>query len=263
MEHATRVNRFHLIFHGRVCAWPALRYKSWMNRTTAPLDPSAARAPSLVTDAYRALKEAIRDNVFAPGDQGSEQEIALRLGMSRTPVHEALIRLQEEGLVRVVPKRGVIVLALSPDDMREVYDVIIALESMAAELIAAMAEPERHRIAAELHAINADMKTALQRDERDAWARADDQFHRALIDRCGNTRLARLANTIMDQSHRARMMTLRLRAKMTKSVKEHQAIVAAIRNGEAAVAGERAKAHRQRARNELLPLLDQFGMKHL
>ena len=65
------------------------------------------KRPSLVEDAYKALKEAIRNNVFPPGYQGSEQEIALRLGMSRTPVHEAIIRLQEDGLVRVLSKRGV------------------------------------------------------------------------------------------------------------------------------------------------------------
>src|SRR3712207_8956203 len=65
----------------------------------------AEQKPSLVEGAYDALKEAIRNNVFAPGYQGSEQEIASRLGMSRTPVHEAVIRLQEEGLVRVLPDR--------------------------------------------------------------------------------------------------------------------------------------------------------------
>src|SRR3954451_25312817 len=94
--------------------------------------PSAHR-PSLVDDAYRALKAAIRDNVFPPGYQGSEQEIASRLGMSRTPVHEAIIRLQEEGLVRVLARRGVVVSPIAPEDMAEIYDVIIALESMAAE----------------------------------------------------------------------------------------------------------------------------------
>lgn len=225
--------------------------------------PASAPATSLVADAYRALKDAIRDTTFAPGYQGSEQEIALRLGMSRTPVHEALIRLQEEGMVRILAKRGVQVLALSPHDMREIYDVIVALEGAAAELIAAKPEAERRRIAAELDAIDSDMKAALQRDDRDAWARADDRFHRALIEHSGNGRLARLANTTMDQGHRARMMTLRLRAKPVKSAKEHQAIVKAIRSGDAATAGGHAKAHRLRARDELLPLLDQLGMKQL
>lgn len=233
-----------------------------MNRLKAPAAP-LSKAPSLVSDAYRVMKDAIRDNAFVPGYQGSEQEIAIRLGMSRTPVHEALIRLQEEGLVRVLPKRGVTVLALSPDDMREVYDVIIALEGMAAELIAGMSAKDRRPIVAELEATNSEMKAALQREELDVWARADDRFHRLLIDRSGNTRLARLANTIMDQSHRARMMTLRLRAKPTGSIKEHQAITAAINSGDTALACSHAQGHRRRARSELLPLLDQFGMKHL
>src|SRR5438270_5582528 len=99
--------------------------------------------PSLVGGAYEALKEAIRDNVFPPGYQGSEQEIASQLGMSRTPVHEAIIRLQEEGLVRVLPRRGVVVCAISPDDMREIYEVITALDSASAELLAERAKDER------------------------------------------------------------------------------------------------------------------------
>ncbi|MFX6027673.1 GntR family transcriptional regulator, partial [Acinetobacter baumannii] len=80
------------------------------------------------------MKEAIRESTFVPGYQASEQEIALRLGMSRTPVHEASIRLQEEGLVRIVPKRGILICALAPDDLREIYEVIIAIEAAAAEL---------------------------------------------------------------------------------------------------------------------------------
>src|SRR5215211_1805222 len=108
------------------------------------------RKPSLVEDAYKALKDAIRDNVFPPGYQGSEQEIAVRLGMSRTPVHEAIIRLQEDGLVRVLSKRGVMVCPLAPEDVREIYDVIIAIESMAAELLAALSDEERRLVADEL-----------------------------------------------------------------------------------------------------------------
>src|SRR3954453_8697126 len=123
------------------------------------------RKPSLVDDAYAALKEAIRENMFPPGYQGSEQEIATHLGMSRTPVHEAVIRLQEEGLVRVLPRRGVVILAISADDMREIYEVMIALESAAAELLAGKPESERLPIAAELETLNVLMKTALEQDD--------------------------------------------------------------------------------------------------
>jgi DNA-binding GntR family transcriptional regulator len=224
---------------------------------------AAIRKPSLEDDAYRALKEAIRDNLFPPGYQGSELEIALRLGMSRTPVHNAVIRLQEDGLVRILPRRGVVVCAISPEDMREIYDVIIAFESRAAELLAALPSQARTPVADELDRLNTTMAEALQHDDLAAWAKADDQFHRVLVERCGNGRLARIAHTIMDQAHRARLLTLKLRPKPTLSVAEHRAIAKAIRSGNVAQAHAHAHAHRTRARKQLMPLLAQFGMKHL
>src|SRR3954447_6660500 len=158
------------------------------------------RKPSLVDDAYAALKEAIRENTFPPGYQGSEQEIATRLGMSRTPVHEAVIRLQEEGLVRVLSRRGVLICAISAADMREIYEVIIALESTAAELLAEKPEDVRLAITTELECVNAEMEAALKADDLVAWARADGRFHQLLMERCGNKRLTRMFHTIMDQS---------------------------------------------------------------
>ena len=222
-----------------------------------------AQRPSLVEGAYDALKEAIRNNVFPPGYQGSEQEIASQLGMSRTPVHEAIIRLQEEGLVRVLSRRGVLVCPISPEDMREIYEVIIALESASSELLAEKPAAEREPVADELEEVNARMQSALAKDDLVGWAKADERFHQLLVERSGNGRLARMFHTIMDQSHRARMLTLRLRPRPVASVAEHRAIVAAIRQGDAATARERAKQHRVGARNQLLPLLSQLGMRHL
>ncbi len=219
--------------------------------------------PSLVDGAYDALKDAIRNNVFAPGYQGSEQEIATQLGMSRTPVHEAIIRLQEEGLVRVLARRGVVVCAISPEDMREIYEVIIALETACAELLADKPAEMRGPVADELDGVNDQMQAALEADDLVGWARADERFHQLLVERSGNRRLARMFHTIMDQSHRARMLTLRLRPKPVASAEEHRAIVAAIRQGCVPAAGDGAKRHRVTARNQLLPLLEQLGMRHL
>jgi DNA-binding GntR family transcriptional regulator len=70
-------------------------------------------------------------------------------------------------------------------------------------------------------------------------------------------------HTIMDQSHRARMLTVRLRPKPTASVREHRAIIETIRRGDPQTARERAKHHRRAARDQILPLLEQFGMRHL
>lgn len=221
------------------------------------------RPPSLVESAYRALKEAIRTTVFPPGYQGSEQEIAIRLGMSRTPVHEAIIRLQEDGLVRVLSKRGVLICPLAPDDIREIYEVIIAVESMAAELLAGLDEPRRHEAADELEAATSDMEAALAAGDLQAWAQADDRFHRLLVERCDNGRLRRIARTVTDQAHRARMLTLTLRAKPRRSTRMHRRIVAAIRAGRAAEAHRQARAHRVAARDELVPLINAVGLRHL
>lgn len=222
-----------------------------------------ARRPSLVEDAYAAMRDAIRDARFAPGYQASEQEIALRLGMSRTPVHEAATRLQEDGLVRVLPRRGILILALAPDDVREIYDVIIAIEGRAAELVAALPDPERLRAADALDAHTIAMEAAQERGDLPAWGRADGAFHAALIAHAGNGRMSRIAQAIDDQSHRARMLTLNLRRNLDASPAEHRRIAGAVRGGDADAALSQARAHRIRAREELLPLLDDCGLKHL
>ena len=114
-------------------------------RATAMAAPRAhvagrAAAPpgraSRVADAYHAIRRRILDNVYPPGHQALEGALAAELGISRTPVREALIRLAHEGLVEVVPRHGMRVLPVSPDDMREIYAVLAALESAAAEALA-------------------------------------------------------------------------------------------------------------------------------
>jgi DNA-binding GntR family transcriptional regulator len=226
-------------------------------------DATQSTKASLVDEAYDALKSAIRQNVFPPGYQAAEQDIAQQLGMSRTPVHEAVIRLEEEGLVQVLPRRGVAVRAISPDDIREIYDVLIALEGTAAALLARQA-PEG--AAATIEALEREtkaMEDALDGADLLAWANADERFHQLLTERCGNRRLARMVGTVLDQSHRARMFTLHLRPRPAASVAEHRKIIDAIRRSDPDKAETLARSHRIRARDMLLPLLEQYGMRNL
>ncbi|MCV9936086.1 GntR family transcriptional regulator [Boseaceae bacterium BT-24-1] len=229
----------------------------------ADVSDAGAKRGSLVDEAYAALKQAIRDTVFPPGYQGSEQEIAVRLGMSRTPVHEAIIRLQEDGLVRVLSKRGVLICPLAPQDIREIYEVVIAVESMAAELLAALPDAARTAVADELEAATAAMGEALARDDLPGWAEADELFHRLLVEGCGNGRLRRIAQTVTDQAHRARMLTLKLRARPAGSAQAHRLIIAAVRAGDAGEAHRCARAHRVDARDEIVPLIEHIGLRQL
>ena len=216
----------------------------------------------LVDDAYAAMKGAILANEYPPGHQVSAQELAMRFGMSRTPVQEAALRLQQEGLVEIVPKRGIRIRAVSPHDLAEIYEVILAIEASAAERIAAMDAPQRLAAADALTGATDRMEQALAADDLASWGAEDAAFHRLLIDLCGNGRFATIIATVNAQSHRARMITVHLRANLGASTDEHRAIIAAIRAGKGLDAAAAARLHRARARDELLPLLARTGLRH-
>lgn len=231
--------------------------------TAALRKRAAVPQASLVDNAYAALKSAIRENVFPPGYQSAENDVAAQLGMSRTPVHEAMIRLQEEGLVEVLPRRGILVRAISANDIREIYQLTIALESMAAEVLAVRPHSTAlNGILRRLEAETKAMERALKKRDLDQWARADDRFHEILTGKCGNGRLSRMASTVRDQTHRTRLLTLRLRPLPLKSAPEHRAIIDAIRNGKPKAAAKSAGAHRRRASEEMLPLLAKLGLSN-
>jgi DNA-binding GntR family transcriptional regulator len=234
--------------------------------TGAPAVPArrgVARAPrgTRVDDAYRAIRKRILDNVYPPGYQALEQSLADELGLSRTPVREALIRLQKEGLVDVVPRHGMRVLPVSPTDMKEIYEILTALEGMAAELLAKR-KPSDEALAP-LERASRDMARALRADDLEAWAEADERFHRQLIELAGNRLLAQAVLHFWDRAQRVRRLTLRLRPKPVNSTKEHTALVERIRAGDPRGAHEVNRAHRERASRELLAILERYRLQHL
>jgi DNA-binding GntR family transcriptional regulator len=221
--------------------------------------PQEARAEV----AYRYLRNAILANELPAGFQAAENEIAAHLGMSRTPVHEAMARLQDEGFVQILPRKGILVRALSPADLLEIYDVLIAIEGAAAELLAEGDDEARSSTLDVLQASTDAMASALRASDLETWRVADEQFHDALVDGCGNGRIKRMAATVSGQSHRARRLTLHLRPLPTNSTAEHQAIIDAIRSGDAAAAGDAARAHRRHARGQLVPILKRINFHQL
>jgi DNA-binding GntR family transcriptional regulator len=225
------------------------------------LPSSEISTESLVDQAYRDIRQRVLDNIWQPGYQALEQEIALSLGMSRTPVREALIRLQQEGFVEIIPRRGVRVLPVSPNDMRDIYQILTALEGMAVELVA-----KRRPSKAELKSLvdaTRTMSAALERDDLEAWATADEIFHRELVAMSGNRLLLETMMAYWDRAHRARMFTLRLRPKPVNSTKEHMALVARLAAGDVAGAADANRRHRERASGELLNIFERFRLQQL
>ena len=222
---------------------------------------SGGAAPSLVNGAYELLRSRILDNVWPPGHRALEQEVALELGMSRTPVREALVQLQNEGLVEVIPRHGVRVLPVSPADMREIYQILTALECMAAELLARR-KPDEHELKPLIDATSA-MDQALARDDLDGWARADERFHAHLVELAGNRQLHATVLNYWDRAHRARMFSLRLRPKPVDSTREHLQLVEHLRAGDVEGAVQANRAHRERANRELLAIFEHFKLAQM
>ena len=216
---------------------------------------------TLVDAAYQDIRRRILDNIWSPGYQALEQDIASQLGMSRTPVHEALIRLAKEGLVEVAPRRGMRVLPVSPNDMKEIYEILTALESMAASLLAAR-RPGDDELKPLVQATRA-MEAALKRGDLDAWAQADESFHEKLMVMAGNKLLSDAVMSYWDRAHRARMFTLRLRPPPISSTQEHMALVERLRQGDAPGAEKVYREHRARASRELLAIFEKFRLQQM
>jgi DNA-binding GntR family transcriptional regulator len=225
---------------------------------SSPAAPESSTRVTLVESAYQAIRRRILDNVYPQGHQVLEQELAAELGMSRTPIREALVRLEHENLVQLIPRHGMRVVPLSVNDLRDMYEVLTALELTAIERLA-RARPEGLALAAIDEALDA-MDGAIRKRDRDAWIAADERFHRTLLDLSGNARLKTLADVLWDQSHRARITTVRMRPNLQPSNEEHRAVVEAIRRGDWKKARAKHLEHRLRTSGEILDLLAQYGL---
>lgn len=218
-------------------------------------------AKTMTATAHLKLRQLILNNKWPPGFQATEQEVASQLGMSRTPVREALMRLQQDGLVSVIPRHGMRVLPVSTADMKEIYEILTSLESTAAELAAGrgLSDEQLHG----LEKATADMDHALSEDDLEGWAQADARFHEQLLELGGNQMLKSVVLNFIDRAHRVRMLTLKMRPKPVNSTREHAALVEAIRAGDREKARNIHRAHRERAGTELLALLERLGLNHL
>ena len=223
--------------------------------------PPASSRSSRVDDAYARIKAEILSNRMPPGHQATEPEIAALLGMSRTPVREALIRLEAEGLVQLRPRHGAQVLPIEPDDMREIYEILTALEPEAAASLAAR-RPDAETLRPMEEATD-EMERAFAAGDLDGWATADDRFHRLLLSLYGNRRLAGFVSRLLDQAHRARMVTLRMRAFPAHSVEQHRRILERLAAGDAQGVRDAFRAHRARTAEELLGILAQHEIARL
>lgn len=212
---------------------------------------------TLVDHVYHEIQNRILYNIWGTGYQALEQELCEELGVSRTPVREALIRLQRDGLVNVVPRHGMRVLPISATDIQQIYQILTSLESLAVELAAARDLSAKDYKSLDI-ALKA-MKIAQDASDLKAWAQADEDFHYHLVELSANRILIELVDSFWGRAQRARLTMLSIRNNPINSTQDHAKIVDAIRRGDSARARELIEGHRKRGASDLTDLME----KHL
>ena len=197
-----------------------------------------------------------------PGQLLVEPELAAAIGMSRTPVREALQRLRFEGLVESVPPRGFVVSVPTVEAMREVYEVIAGIERQAVTLAVRRAAPADLE---DLAAAIAIQEAVLERGDVAAWVQADRRFHERLRRAAGNQRLIELMRLFDGQLHRARLATLSLRTprRLVRSTGEHRRLLEALRARDVAAVQRIQERHRERADGEMVAAIRDYSAQVL
>lgn len=228
-----------------------------MNAASKGSNGRKAPKKTLVDHVYHEIQNRILYNIWGTGYQALEQELCEELGVSRTPVREALIRLQRDGLVNVVPRHGMRVLPISATDIQQIYQILTSLESLAVELAAARKLSVRDYKSLD-NALK-EMKLAQDASDLKAWAQADENFHYHLVVLSGNRILIELVDSFWGRAQRARLTMLSIRNNPIVSTQDHAKIVDAIRRRDGFRARELIEVHRKRGASDLSELME----KHL
>jgi DNA-binding GntR family transcriptional regulator len=181
--------------------------------------------PSAATRAYDHLKRAILDGTHAGGTLLTEGEVAERIGISRTPVREALLRLESEGLVRLYPKKGALVVPVSAQEAHDVVEARALIEEWAAE----RAWPRRAEIVPELARLLQEMRRARDVEAFLDFTAADRSFHECVVAAAGNDVLTRSYRGLRERQLCISTAVMRMsRARMDAAVDGHQQLLDAL-----------------------------------
>ena len=189
---------------------------------------------------YRALKTEIIKGSLKPGTKLSEGKIAEQMGVSRTPVREALKELAAEGFVKMNPNQAVVVSNASVEDVQEVLQIRGVLEGLAARLATKMISEEEIK---ELEKYQKQMEYYTKKDDVLAFSEMDAEFHELILNICGNNKLIQIRKNISDQAHRYRIRSLSIPGRLKYSLKEHQEIVEALKRKDAEQADRLSQKH--------------------
>lgn len=207
------------------------------------------------------LRDAIRKGILKPGQRIMEIKLAEELGVSRTPVREAIRKLELEGYVVMMPRRGTYVADMSIRDINEIFEIRTALESLSNGLAAEhLTEDELEHLQRLLVVIGGYIKEYEDGPDREAAmdkiVKTDIEFHDLLYHAARNNRLVGIISNLRDQLTRFRTLSMSYPGRLEATLDEHREIVETIANGDGRAARKAAVRHMENSEKTLLKAMD-------
>ncbi len=212
--------------------------------------------PSLVIDIACTIGAEILDGMLPPGSDLNSVDLARRFATSRTPVREALVMLEKEGLVEIPPRRRPRVSNHSRAEIREIYRVRAAMLSLVASEASERASADE---LAELRAIVTGMERAAMTGDRDGYYWGNVRFHERFAELSGNRTMLRLLDSLVLRSLRFRRLTLSNPERVRRSIADHSRLVGALEDRDPMLASALASANVLGALRTLEAMLDEEG----
>jgi Transcriptional regulators len=178
---------------------------------------------------FNTLRQAILKGELKPGERLMEIQLANRLGVSRTPIREAIRKLELEGLVLMIPRKGAEVAQITIKNLQDVLQVRGALEQLAIQIVCKNITEEG---IAELKKANKEFEKAIKQGDLTVITDADVEFHEIIYNATNNTRLINILNNLREQMYRYRVEYLKDRNSHAKLVEEHELIIAQLSSGD-------------------------------
>ena len=204
------------------------------------------------------LREAIRNGVLKPGERIMEIQLAEELGVSRTPVREAIRKLELEGYVVMMPRRGTYVASMSIRDINEIFEIRTALESLSNGLAADhITDDELEHLQRLLVIIGGYIKEG----NIEKIVETDIEFHDLLYHAARNERLVGIISNLRDQLTRFRTLSMSYPGRLEATLEEHRLIVEAIAQGDRKAASKAAERHMENSEKTLLKAMEIMDKK--
>jgi DNA-binding GntR family transcriptional regulator len=221
---------------------------------------SSLKNGALSEIAYLTLREAIFQNVLSEGEPVRERWLCEVLNISRTPVREALQRLEAEGLVKHFPGLGVVVTRPTIQDIEEIYSIRIVLEGLSAFLAASFVSESDIAV---LESIQEKIDEAEKRLDIESLTILNARFHDALARAGRNERLRRIVNLLHDAVQRVNNTTLGYPARASQASEEHRAILEAVKRRDPESARRLAEEHMAHAKLVRLAMYSTAGLEEV